>query len=434
MKKISFVMLSVVLMCCMAINIYAGELNSDEKYIIESLSQSEYSGKIEQKYINQLENYFCTNEVQISKSNADDFLMYLKEGISARENLERSNSLANKSETYISFEKAGTALDLLLEYDSSVNDFYFIDSSGYIVLDFQDIIKNTDSDEEQKWNISIEWIFSFVVLLCVLGILVNLRRWNNKMKRRNKKRYEQEDDEDDELEVANRKTRKARLQTFTYTNIKQVLKYCYIPIVMGIIIIAITRISLTPFDDFMNSVKTNFINTQPLYYSDNNSHTMTNVNVDKQSKSIELADVQYPKYGEQYGELKCDNLGVKASVFFGDRSSYLKSGAGTYSGSAIPGQGKTILLGAHDTTFFEGLKNVKKGQIFTFTTSYGVYEYKVRDTKIYHKDEYDNAYDLSDKKEQLILYTCYPFGKLNGDKLDRMFVYLDKVKGPSIEY
>lgn len=434
MKKISLVMLSMVLVCCMAINVHAGELNANEKLIIESLSQNEYSEKIEQRYINQLENYFCTDEVKINKTDAADFLMYLKEGIRSKENLDKNSSIDNKSETYIFFEKAGSAIGLLLEYDSSVNDFYLIDNSGYIVIDFQDIIKNTDDDEKNDWNISIEWIFSFVVLLCVLGILVNLRRWNKKMRRRNTKRYEDEDEDEDELEVANRKTRKARLQTFTYNNIKQVLRYCYIPIIMGIIVVAIAKISITPFDDLIESVKTNFINTQPLYYNNKKIYTPANVNIDNQSETIELSDIRYPKYSEQYGELICDSLGIKAPVFFGDRAAYLKSGAGTYSGSGIPGQGRTILIGAHDTTFFKGLENVKKGQVFRFSTTYGAYEYKVSGIKISHAGEYDDAYNLNEKKEQLVLYTCYPFGKLHGQKSDRMFVYLDKVKGPSIQY
>lgn len=434
MKKIVLIMLSAVFLWCMGINVYAGELNENEKYIIENLSKSEYSAKIEKKYVNQLENYFCMNEVEINKSDADDFLIYLKEAINTKENSNKKKDFDNMSETYIYFEKAGTAIDLLLEYDSSVNNFYFIDSAGYIVLDFQDVIKNTGDAEKKEWNVSVEWIFAFVVLLCVLGILVNLRRWNKKMKRRNDKRYAIDDEDEDELEIANRKTRKARLQTFTYNNIKQVLRYCYIPIIMGIIVIVITRISLGYFDDLMGSVQRNFINTQPLYYSDENAYKAASVKINAQPESIHLSDLSFPRYSEQYGELKCDSLGIDTPVFFGDRGPNLKSGAGTYSGSGIPGQGKTILIGAHDTTYFQGLEEVKKGQVFTFITSYGIYEYKVRDTKIYHADAYDKAYDLNANQEQLILYTCYPFGKLKGEKSDRMFVYLDKVKGPSIVY
>ena len=88
----------------------------------------------------------------------------------------------------------------------------------------------------------------------------------------------------------------------------------------------------------------------------------------------------------------------------------------------------------HDTTYFKKLEKVKKGQSFEFTTEYGVYEYKVKDIKIVEEDKYDEAYDLSADKESLVLYTCYPFGKLKGTKEKRMFVYLDKVTGPDIQY
>lgn len=433
-KKISFILLSIIMLCSAGIVVSAGELNVNEKSVIEAVSKDDFPVKIEQRYINQLENYFCTNDVQIGKSDADDFVMYLKEALNARKNAVEKKNYKNTSETYIYFQKAGTAINLLLEYDSSVNNFYFIDGSGYIVLDFEDVIKNTDDNKEAQWNISVEIIFAIVILLCILGMLVNLRRWNKKIKRHNKERYESEDDEEDELEVANRKTRKARMQTFSYRNIKQMLKYFYIPIIMGIIVVAIGALSLSYFSDLLDSIRTNFVSTQQIYHSKEELYQLAEKKPGEQPETIRLSKISYPRYSEKYGQLKCTELKVDTPVYFGDRGAYLESGAGTYSGSAIPGQGKTILIGAHDTTFFSGLENVKKGQKFTFTTTYGIYEYQVRETKVYHAGDYEKGYDLSAGKEQLVLYTCYPFGRLNGEKTDRMFVYLDQIAGPKIEY
>ena len=82
--------------------------------------------------------------------------------------------------------------------------------------------------------------------------------------------------------------------------------------------------------------------------------------------------------------------------------------------------------------FFEGLKDVEKGDDFIVKTTYGTYDYRVTKIEIYDEGDYDKAYDLSSKKEQLILYTCYPFGDFNGDKTKRMFVYFERVKGPDI--
>ena len=110
----------------------------------------------------------------------------------------------------------------------------------------------------------------------------------------------------------------------------------------------------------------------------------------------------------------------------------MDKGAGSYIGGSIPGAGDTVLIGAHDTTYFKGLEQVKKGDVFVFTTEYGIYRYKVSKTAIFDKGKYDEAYNLQQNKEQLVLYTCYPFGVLNGDKSQRMFVYLDKTSGPDI--
>ena len=68
MKKVSFILLSILIMCCMGNIVSAGELNANEKSIIETISKDEFPKKIEQRYLNQLENYFCTDDVQICRN------------------------------------------------------------------------------------------------------------------------------------------------------------------------------------------------------------------------------------------------------------------------------------------------------------------------------------------------------------------------------
>lgn len=426
-------------MMCVAfsVNIYAGEFNKNEQSIIEQISDEKFSVKIEQQYINQLKNYFCQNDVNIEKVDADDFVLYLKEALVEKEQMNGQSFEFNKqSSIYQNLQKAGSCIGLFLEYDSSINDFYAIDEEGYIVIDSQQIIKNTgstSSGEGNNWNISIELIFAIAVVVCILGIVANLRRWNRKMKRRNAKKYDDEDDDEDELEVANRKTRRARLQTFSYKSAKQILRYFYIPIIMGLLTIGIGYAVISTQNDIIESVKTNFINTQPIYLDDEEGYSPIVIK-GEQNKVIELSNVAYPKYGQQYGQLQCKNLKIDAPVFWGDRGSLLDSGAGSYVGGAIPGMGSTVLIGAHDTTYFVGLEKVKAGDVFTFTTEYGIYTYKVTSTKVFDEGAYDKAYNLNASKEQLVLYTCYPFGKLNGTKKQRMFVYLDKTNGPDINW
>ncbi|MGN1129735.1 MAG: class D sortase, partial [Ruminococcus sp.] len=125
-----------------------------------------------------------------------------------------------------------------------------------------------------------------------------------------------------------------------------------------------------------------------------------------------------------------DNRDVSAKLFFGDGSIPLSNGVGVYAGSFIPGYGKTVLVAGHNNTYFNGLKNVEKGDIVNINTSYGNYQYKVTETKVVGK--YDkSAYDLSADEENLIMYTCYPFDELGLTEL-RYFVYAEKVSGPEI--
>lgn len=439
MKKILLLLLAIIMATGISVNVFAGEYDENEKYVIEQISGKKFPVEIEARYINQLENYFCRDDVQLDKTDAQDFVMYLEKALLEKRQISNKASFDEKSSVYQNFQKAGSLIGLLVEYDSAVNSFYAIDEFGYIIIDSQNIIKNTgkvaDDDETGEtgnWNISIEILFACVVIMCILGVLTNLRRWNRKMRRHTN--YEEEDEEEDELEVANRKTRRARLQTFSYKSIKQVLRYFYIPIIMGLIVVAIAFAFGNMYRDIIESVSTNFINTQPVYNHDKEGFTIAKTDKKQQGKTIDLNQVVYPKYGEQYGKLECSRLKINAPVYFGDGGMLLESGAGSYAGSMIPGMGRTILIGAHDTTYFLGLEKVKKGDVFTFSTEYGIYDYKVTDFKVYDENSYDKAYDLRADKEKLVLYTCYPFGTLNGTKTQRMFVYLDKTAGPDIKY
>lgn len=137
--------------------------------------------------------------------------------------------------------------------------------------------------------------------------------------------------------------------------------------------------------------------------------------------SIKLSEIDFPGYGDQFGELIIEDCQVDTKLFFGDNNVALNNGVGIYSGSAIPGYGKTILVAGHNNTYFNGLKYAKIGQQIKIRTSYGNFVYEITDIQI--KDESDStAYDLSADSENLILYTCYPFDEL-GLTSQRCFVY-----------
>lgn len=162
------------------------------------------------------------------------------------------------------------------------------------------------------------------------------------------------------------------------------------------------------------------------------SENSTLPTVTKEDKNYLKNDaVDFPSYGNQFGELIIDECGINNKLFFGDGEVALRNGVGIYSGSFIPGYGGTILVAGHNNTYFNGLKYAEKGQSVKIRTSYGNYEYRITKTAV-KKSTDKSAYDLSANYENLIMYTCYPFDEL-GLTNKRFFVYAEYVSGPQID-
>ena len=145
---------------------------------------------------------------------------------------------------------------------------------------------------------------------------------------------------------------------------------------------------------------------------------------------IKASEIEFPKYGNHFGKLVIEDTNINTDLFFGDGTQQLKNGAGVYNGSAIPGYGKTVLIGGHNHTHFKDLKNAQVGSKVTITTNYGEYVYEITQTAI-KKATDKTAYDLSASEENLVLYTCYPFNSW-GLTPDRYFVYGKYLSGPHI--
>ncbi len=137
-----------------------------------------------------------------------------------------------------------------------------------------------------------------------------------------------------------------------------------------------------------------------------------------------------PIAGKQYGEINCDSVGLSVPLYYGDTYDILEMGAGQSPVSYCPGQGGTILVGGHDTTFFAPLENMKEGMDVTVSTTYGKYTYKINDIQIMEGSEYT----ISSAKEQLVLYTCYPFGDILGDRTSKIVYVCDKIEGPEVTF
>jgi len=162
----------------------------------------------------------------------------------------------------------------------------------------------------------------------------------------------------------------------------------------------------------------------PMNLSENNTDvTALKMN---QKSTLDQSEIQVPEVDSLYGTISCERIELSAPVYYGDNEEILESGVGNYVLSGVPGEGRPILMSAHDATFFAPLEIIEPGDEIVVTTDYGTYTYSVASTLVAEATD-KTAYDLTQEKEQLILYTCYPFGQLVGMREERYFVYCDLV-------
>jgi sortase A len=146
---------------------------------------------------------------------------------------------------------------------------------------------------------------------------------------------------------------------------------------------------------------------------------------------IEPAPLDIPAHGERFAQLTIKSAGIDAPMYFGDSKRELSQGIGTYLGAGIPGEGRTILVSAHNNMDFHTLGDVSVGDEVLISTTYGKYVYQVVDIRLTTNVD-TTAYDFDRKDENLIMYTCYPFDML-GLTPNRYFVYANYVSGPKLD-
>lgn len=144
------------------------------------------------------------------------------------------------------------------------------------------------------------------------------------------------------------------------------------------------------------------------------------------SSSVSSEHIIYSAYGQVMGHLTIKNAGIDADVYHGDDNAQLEKGIGQFIGSCYPGEGGKIILDAHRETYFKNLKNVKLGDIVSFQTSYGDFQYKVYNLEIVKATD-SSVLSPDYSNEYLIMYTCYPFDTI-GYKPDRYLVYAKLIK------
>lgn len=86
----------------------------------------------------------------------------------------------------------------------------------------------------------------------------------------------------------------------------------------------------------------------------------------------------------------------------------IEKGVGHYKGSYYPKQNGQIVLSGHRDTVFRRTGELELGDRLEVEVPYGRYAYEIIKTKIVDQDD-TSIITLQNKKEELVLTTCYPF-------------------------
>lgn len=148
-------------------------------------------------------------------------------------------------------------------------------------------------------------------------------------------------------------------------------------------------------------------------------------------KPIEISDKgvikNYPNYGTKYADIQIPKIDVDLPVYFGDTLEILKKGVGHSTGSYFPGEGGSIVYMGHNSKkVFRRFSELQIGDEITVKATYGTYKYKIYDMKLVKETDIDQI-PIQDKKEILMVYTCYPFNNI-GYATQRYVVYADLQK------
>lgn len=137
--------------------------------------------------------------------------------------------------------------------------------------------------------------------------------------------------------------------------------------------------------------------------------------------------VNYPTVGSKYADIKIDSIDLNLPVYYGASYTILKSGIAHDDTSYFPGEGGSIIMAGHNfKSFLANLPKARKGDIIELDTNYGIFKYKISNTKIVNENDVDEV-PVQKEKEVLMLYTCWPINNI-GHASERYVVYADLIK------
>ncbi len=114
--------------------------------------------------------------------------------------------------------------------------------------------------------------------------------------------------------------------------------------------------------------------------------------------------------GHAIGTIRIPRIGAKYAVVQGTDTASLRKGPGHYPDTSFPGQGGTVAIAGHRTTYlapFNQVDKLKRGDAIVLDMPYGKFTYLVDKTKIVDPSDL-SVVDRVPGPEQLVLSACHP--------------------------
>jgi sortase A len=132
---------------------------------------------------------------------------------------------------------------------------------------------------------------------------------------------------------------------------------------------------------------------------------------DVEEKVRKLADLfaERVETGEGIGRVKIPSIDADYVVVQGTDTASLQKGPGHYEYTTFPGQGKTIAIAGHRTTYlapFHDINEIGDGDEITLEMPYGSFTYEVQKHEIVDPEQTQIVDDVG--YERLVLTACHP--------------------------
>ena len=113
--------------------------------------------------------------------------------------------------------------------------------------------------------------------------------------------------------------------------------------------------------------------------------------------------------GKPIGRIEIPAIDADYVLIQGTEEADLERGPGHYPDTALPGQGRTVGIAGHRTTYgapFNQIDKIEKGDSITVEMPYGKFSYQVTDTRIVDPSQTGIVDDVG--RERLVLTSCHP--------------------------